>query len=242
MASTTTGKPLPENVLEETINACDTVFALDSAKKKVLDFLEGSMGYIAPNLSAVVGSAVSAKLIGIAGGVSELANMPACNVQLLDAKKTDRVWFSNTKSRFRIGYLEQSEAFQATPPYLRSRACRLLAAKSTLAVRVDSARGDPSGSVGRALRQDFYNKIEKWQEPPPAKLRKPLPVPDSEPKKKKRGGRRSRKMKERYAMTDMRKMANRMLFGVPEERLWNAWSGWVWQTAPISYSEKTLCC
>ncbi|KAK3190217.1 hypothetical protein Dsin_029778 [Dipteronia sinensis] len=85
------------------------------------------------------------------------------------------------------------------------------------AVRVDSTRGDPSGSAGRALRQDFHNKIEKWQEPPPAKLRKPLPVPDSEPKRKKRGGLRSRKMKERYAMTDMRKMANRMLFGVPEE-------------------------
>jgi U4/U6 small nuclear ribonucleoprotein PRP31 len=34
------------------------------------------------------------------------------------------------------------------------------------------------------------------QEPPPAKLPKPLPVPDSEPKKK-RGGRRLRKMKER---------------------------------------------
>ncbi|KAK4857360.1 hypothetical protein QYF36_027190 [Acer negundo] len=111
MASTTTGKPLPENVLEETINACDTVFTLDSAKKKVLDFLEGSMGYIAPNLSAVVGSAVSAKLTGIAGGVSELANMPACNVQLLGTKKTDRVRFSNTTSRFRIGYLEQTEAF-----------------------------------------------------------------------------------------------------------------------------------
>ncbi|TXG72202.1 hypothetical protein EZV62_000781 [Acer yangbiense] len=212
MASTTTGKPLPENVLEETIDACDRVFALDSAKKRVLDFLEGRMGYIAPNLSAV-----AAKLIRIAGGVSELANMPACNVQLLGAKKTDRVWFSNTMSLFRIGYLEQTEAFQATPPYLRSRACRLLAAKSTLAVRVDSARGDTSGSVGRALRGDFYNKIEKWQEPPPAKLCKPLPVPDSQPKKKKRGGRRSRKMKERYAMTDMRKMTNRMLFGAPEE-------------------------
>ncbi|KAK1566802.1 hypothetical protein Q3G72_004419 [Acer saccharum] len=202
-----------------TIDACDRVFALDSAKKKVLDFLEGGMGYIAPNLSAVVGSAVAAKLIGIAGGVSELANMPACNVQLLGAKKTDVVWFSNATSRFRIGYLEQTEAFQTTWPNPRSRACRLLAAKSTLAVivRVDSARGDPSGRVGRALREAFYNKIEKWQEPPPAKLRKPLPVPDFEPKMKKRGGHRSRKMKEKYAMTDMRKMANRMLFGVPEE-------------------------
>ncbi|KAK1567079.1 hypothetical protein Q3G72_007799 [Acer saccharum] len=210
-------RPLPENVLEETIDACDRDFALDSAKKKVLDFLEGRMGYIAPNLSAVVGSAVAAKLIGTAGGISELANMPACNVQLLGAKKTDVMWFSNATSRFRIGYLEQTEAFQTTPPYLRSRACRLLAAKSTLAACVDSARGDPSGSAGRALREAFYNKIEKWQEPPPTKLRKPLPVTDSEPKKKKRGCRGSRKMKERYAMTNMRKMANRMLFGVPEE-------------------------
>ena len=63
---------------------------------------------------------------------------------------------------------------------------------------MDSARGDPSGSAGRALREAFYNKIEKWQEPPPAKQPKPLPVPDSEPKKK-RGGRRVRKMKERLA-------------------------------------------
>ncbi|KAK4855735.1 hypothetical protein QYF36_010334 [Acer negundo] len=118
---------------------------------------------------------------------------------------------------FVLGYLEKTEAFQATPPYLRSRAYRPLAAKSTLAVRVDSARRDPSGSTGRALREAFYNKIEKWQEPPPAKLDKPLSVPDSEPKKKKRGGCRSRKMKERYAITDMRKMANKMLFGVPEE-------------------------
>jgi len=39
-ASTTTGKPLPEQVLSKTIEACDRALALDSAKKKVLDFLE----------------------------------------------------------------------------------------------------------------------------------------------------------------------------------------------------------
>ncbi|KAL9448345.1 hypothetical protein AB3S75_015762 [Citrus x aurantiifolia] len=43
-----------------------------------------------------------------------------------------------------------------------------------------------------------------------------LPVPDSEPKKMK-GGHRLRKMKERYAVTDMRKLANRTQFGVAEE-------------------------
>lgn len=51
-------------------------------------------------------------------------------------------------------------------------------------------------------------KVEKWQEPAPAKQVKVLPVPDMEPKKR-RGGRRLRKMKERYGLTDMRKAANR---------------------------------
>lgn len=215
-ASTTSGKPLPEEVLNKTIEACDRALALDSAKKKVLDFVESRMGYIAPNLSAIVGSAVAAKLMGTAGGLSALAKIPACNVQLLGAKKKNLAGFSTATANFRVGYIEQTEVFQSTPPPLKMRACRLVAAKSTLAARVDCSRGDPSGNTGRALREEIRKKIEKWQEPPPAKQPRPLPVPDSEPKKK-RGGRRLRKMKERYAITDMRKLANRMQFGVPEE-------------------------
>ncbi|CAA3006951.1 U4 U6 small nuclear ribonucleo Prp31 homolog [Olea europaea subsp. europaea] len=196
-ASTTSGKPLPEDVLQKTLDACDRALALDSAKKKVLDFVESRMGYIAPNLSAIVGSAVAAKLMGTAGGLVALAKMPACNVQLLGAKKKNLAGFSTATSQFRVGYLEQTEIFQSTPPSLRMRACRLLAAKSTLAARVDSTRGDPTGKNGRSFRDEILKKIEKWQEPPPAKQPKPLPVPDSEPKKK-RGGRRLRKMKERW--------------------------------------------
>ena len=43
-------------------------------------------------------------------------------------------------------------------------------------------------------------RLEKWQEPAQAKQSKVLPQPDMEPKKW-RGGRRFRKMKERYGMT-----------------------------------------
>ena len=41
---------------------------------------------------------------------------------------------------------------------------------------------------------------------------KPLPAPIDMPGKR-RGGKRVRKMKERYAVTEMRKQANRMTFG-----------------------------
>ncbi|KAG7629212.1 Nop domain [Arabidopsis thaliana x Arabidopsis arenosa] len=194
-ASTTKGSALPEDVLE---------------------FVESKMGSIAPNLSAIVGSAVAAKLMGTAGGLSALAKMPACNVQVLGHKRKNLVGFSSATSQSRVGYLEQTEIFQSTPPGLEARAGRLVAAKSTLAARVDATREDPLGISGKAFREEIRKKIDKWQEPPPARQPKPLPVPHSEPKKR-RGGRRLRKLKARYQVTDMRKLANRTAFGTPEE-------------------------
>ncbi|CAK9182478.1 unnamed protein product [Ilex paraguariensis] len=176
--------------------------ALVLAKKKVLVFLESRMGDIAPNLSVLVGSAVAAKLMGIAGGLPALANIPADNVEHLGAKRKNLAGFSSATSQFRVGYLEQTEIFQSTPPSLR--------------ICVDCIRGDPTGKKGRDYRDQIHKMIEKWQEPPPAKQPKALPVPDTQPKKR-RGGHRLRKMKERYAITKMRKPANRMQFGVPEE-------------------------
>lgn len=57
--------------------------------------------------------------------------------------------------------------------------------------------------TGQKFKAEMAAKIEKWQEPPPAKTVKPLPAPDAEAKKR-RGGRRLRKMKERYGLTDVR--------------------------------------
>ncbi|XVF44029.1 hypothetical protein PTKIN_Ptkin02bG0087400 [Pterospermum kingtungense] len=159
-ASTTSGKPLPEDVLQKTIDACDRALALDTAKKKVLDFVETRMGYIASNLSTILGSAVAAKLMGTAGGLSALAKMPACNVQLLGAKKKTLAGFSTATSQFRVGYIEPTD-FPNYTPSLRSRACRLLASKATLAALIDSTRGDPSGNAGRTLKEELFRFKEK---------------------------------------------------------------------------------
>ena len=45
------------------------------------------MNVLAPNLSAIVGTTVAAKLLGVAGGISALANMPACNVHVRPSLK-----------------------------------------------------------------------------------------------------------------------------------------------------------
>ena len=72
---------------------------------------------------------------------------------------------------------------------MRRKTSRLVAAKCTLAARVDSFHESANGRIGDSFRADIEGKIEKWLEPPPVKTVKPLPAP-IEPARKKRGGRR----------------------------------------------------
>lgn len=87
----------------------------------------------------------------------------------------------------------------------------LTCSQVSLASRFDSYGKDPSGEVGRQWRGEVEEKIEKWQELQTAKTKKALPKPDEKPATK-RGGKRQRKFKEKFAMTDVRKEANRMGF------------------------------
>ncbi len=89
---------------------------------------------------------------------------------------------------------------------------RLVACKVTLAARVDSFHESPKGEQGRHLLSEIERRLEKLEEPPPVKAVKALPPP-IDPGRKKRGGRRHRKMKERLGMTQLRTQANQMKFG-----------------------------
>ena len=95
---------------------------------------------------------------------------------------------------------------------LRRKAARLDSSKCALAARVDAFHESGDGSTGRNFREDVQCKLDRLQEPPPVKAIKPLAAPLEAPRKK-RGGKRVRRMKEKYAQTEMRKQANRMTFG-----------------------------
>ncbi|XP_016447662.2 U4/U6 small nuclear ribonucleoprotein Prp31 homolog [Nicotiana tabacum] len=145
--------------LGKIIEACDRVLALDSAKEKLVHFVQSRIGYIAPNLSAVVGNAVAAKLMATAGGLWSLSKMRVSDVLYLGAKTTknssDQFWGVGT-------YIEQSEIIQTTPPppALRFRAYGMLAIKSKLAARVDSTGRHHTGEYGTSLREDLRKKIK----------------------------------------------------------------------------------
>ncbi|OQR95753.1 U4/U6 small nuclear ribonucleoprotein Prp31 [Thraustotheca clavata] len=108
------------------------------------------------------------------------------------------------------GILFNCELIQSLPPDLRMKAQRL-----PLAARVDS-QPHRTASCGQQFYIDLLDKFEKWQAPNKAKTKKALPRPDDKPRRK-RGGKRYRKMKERVQLTEVRREVNRQNFGTAND-------------------------
>lgn len=215
-AATTAGQELNESDLNSVLSACEVARQLNEKKETILKFVESQMSFIAPNLSAVVGANIAAKLMGLAGGLTALSKMPACNVEILGSSRRNLAGFSSKASLPHTGFIFHCDIVQSTPADLRRKAARLVGAKCSIASRVDAAHASPDGSVGMDLRDKIEKALDKLQEPPPVKQVKPLPAPIDQPGKK-RGGKRVRRLKERLAMTEFRKQANRMNFGEIED-------------------------
>ncbi|KAJ3091894.1 U4/U6-U5 snRNP complex subunit prp31 [Quaeritorhiza haematococci] len=217
-ATRTNGRPLTDQELAIVIEACNMAVELEALRKKFMEYVESRMNFIAPNLSVIVGSATAAKLMGLAGGLTALSKIPACNLQVLGKTSKVNTGLSAIGQQKHAGYIYYSDVVMHTPPEYRNKATRLVAAKCALASRIDAARESPDGGMGRQLREEIDKKIEKMQEPPPGKSVKALPVPDEGPKKR-RAGKRVRRAKERLAITELRKAQNRMAFGVAEDEV-----------------------
>ncbi|TKY90592.1 hypothetical protein EX895_000590 [Sporisorium graminicola] len=219
-ASTTTGHPLAPSEWHAVQEALEMVFELESVRTRILAYVESRMSFVAPNLSAVVGTRTATKLLGVAGGLEGLSKIPACNVHLLGAAKKHSIGLSSAHggSAGSSGFIMQSDLIANTPDDYKRQAVRMVSAKALLAARMDAGKSTSrDGSYGSKLHDELSKKIEKLLEPPPQKLDKVLPIPKEGGGKKRRGGRKARKAKERNGMTELRKMQNRLEFGKQEE-------------------------
>ncbi|KAJ0404719.1 hypothetical protein P43SY_006289 [Pythium insidiosum] len=216
--SATSGKPLTPEDLQICLDACAELLSLSDDKQMILRFVESRMNFLAPNVSQLVGTRIAAQLVGLAGGVANLSRIPSCNLQVLGQQRKVLSGFSSTAALRHTGVIFHCELVQNVPPYLRMKACRALAGKIALMARVDSQphRTDTVGQTGLQFRADLVKKFDKWEEPQKAKTKKALPIPDEKPRRK-RGGKRYRKMKERLQMTDVRRELNRQTFASADD-------------------------
>lgn len=196
--------------------AADEAMNLAECRKDVLIFLESRMDVLAPNVSAIVGAALAARLITHSGGLISLARMPAQNIMLVGSTGTTAKAGGSSSGGIARGVIFNCDLVQNIPPAVRNRALKLVSGKVALAARVDSFHEAPSGEIGKGLREKIVQSLIKAQERPPAPMKKALPVPD-DGSKRRRGGKRHRRAKEKYGLSEFRKQANRLAFGTEAE-------------------------
>mmetsp|Transcript_16187 Transcript_16187/g.27889 ORF Transcript_16187/g.27889 Transcript_16187/m.27889 type:complete len:503 (+) Transcript_16187:3-1511(+) len=218
LAITMTGSKLEtekmdQATLEKLFHACDSVLELVRIKTSVLlPFVASQMSIMAPNLTAIIGSDVTAQLLAIVGGLDKLTKIPSCNVQVIGKGHSSLNGFSRVASMRHFGVIHACKLVQDCLSDHRRKAMRVVAGRVALAARLDATKSDPKGQAGQAWHEEIKGKLFKWHAPAPGKTKRALPVPVIDAKKK-RGGKRARRMKELYGMTDVRKAASRVQFG-----------------------------
>ena len=86
-AKVSMGQDLSETDLENVMTFSKRVVTLAVYRKALYDYLVGKMGVVAPNLAALLGEVIAARLISHAGSLTNLSKYPASTVQILGAEK-----------------------------------------------------------------------------------------------------------------------------------------------------------
>lgn len=213
-ATTTDGRLLTEEELVEVERACDMAIELDLAKTTILKYVTSRIEVIAPNVTQIIGPLTAAKIVGQAGGITNLAKLPACNVPSLGKKQGIMNGLSRLGSQAQ-GFLYFCSLVQSVPEDVRPQAIRQISGKLILAARIDATHAHPDGSTGTVFKDQLVKKLDKLSEPPELKEQRALKAPN-DPLKSRRGGKKVRKAKEKLAITEYQRLRNRMAFGQEE--------------------------
>ena len=107
---------------------------------------------VAPNLAAMAGPELAARLIALAGGLESLAKKPSGTVQVLGAEDALFAHLSGGAPSPKHGVIYIHEFVRGTRPEDRGSAARALAGKLAIAARVDHYAGEYRESIHDDLR------------------------------------------------------------------------------------------
>ena len=143
----------------------DNVINLVKVRDKMLNYIGDLMNNIAPNLSAIAGPTIGARLIAKSGGMMKLARLPSSTIQVLGAEKA---LFRSLKSGSRPpkhGIIFQHDKVHSSPKWQRGKIARSLAAKIAIAVRIDVFRGSKEIDIEHSLDERYREIQEKYASP-----------------------------------------------------------------------------
>ncbi|UCD01342.1 MAG: C/D box methylation guide ribonucleoprotein complex aNOP56 subunit [Promethearchaeota archaeon] len=157
------GAKIDLNILQ---NYADQILSLDTYRQQLENYLEAMMEKAAPNINAIIGSLIGAKLIAKAGGLQKLAYMPASRIQLLGAEKALYRFLKSGEKRPKHGLIFQWNQIRSSKPIYRGNIARIVAGKIGIAAKVDYFDGK---FIGDILTKEIQGKIEELKKKFPQK-------------------------------------------------------------------------
>lgn len=130
----------------------EQVVSFTEYRQQLSSYLSARMAAIAPNLTALVGDLVGARLIAHAGSLMNLAKSPASTIQILGAEKALFRALKTKHDTPKYGLIYHASLIGQATGKNKGKIARVLAAKAAIGIRVDaladwSAEGEGKGEL-----------------------------------------------------------------------------------------------
>ena len=132
------GTEITTDDLENIQALAEQVVSFTEYRSQLSNYLSARMAAIAPNLTALVGDLVGARLIAHAGSLMNLAKSPASTIQILGAEKA---LFRALKTKYdtpKYGLIYHASLIGQATGKNKGKIARMLATKTSLGLRVDA--------------------------------------------------------------------------------------------------------
>lgn len=181
------GAELTERDVEELQKVARIILQLYQLRRDLTEYISYIMKEVAPNITALVGPVLGARLISLAGSLENLAKMPASTIQVLGAEKALFRALRTGGKPPKHGIIFQYPHIHRSPRWQRGKIARALATKLAIAARVDYFSKE---YIGDELKNELMMRVKeikkKYPKPPPEKIKKKKKAKRSREKKKKR--------------------------------------------------------
>ncbi|KAJ9196595.1 hypothetical protein DTO027B5_1560 [Paecilomyces variotii] len=154
------GQEISQTDMENVISFAERVVSLSKYRKNLHSYLVSKMSVVAPNLAALIGEIVGARLISHAGSLTNLSKYPASTVQILGAEKALFRALKTKGNTPKYGLLYHSSFIGRAGPKNKGRISRFLANKCSIASRIDNFSETPTTKFGDVLKKQVEERLE----------------------------------------------------------------------------------
>lgn len=158
------GTEISEDDIMNIHQLCDQVIEISNYRTQLYEYLKARMMAMAPNLTVLVGELVGARLISHAGSLINLAKHPASTVQILGAEKALFRALKTKKDTPKYGLIYHTQLVGQSSTKNKGKMSRMLAAKASLATRVDALGEDTTFDLGAEHKAKLEARLRILEE------------------------------------------------------------------------------